>query len=53
SVLVGEPVGVYEVADGWLVRYGPITLGYLDPARNRLRNARRRSTGRRGISVNT
>ena len=53
SVLVGEPVGVYEVADGWLVRYGPITLGYLDPARNRLRNARRRSTGRRGTSVNT
>src|SRR5579871_246356 len=47
SVLVGEPVGIYEVADGWLVRYGPIDLGLLDPARNRLRNARRRSPGRR------
>jgi transposase InsO family protein len=47
SVLVGEPVGIFEVADGWLVRYGPIDLGLLDPARNRLRNARRRSPGRR------
>ena len=51
SVLVGEPVGIYEVADGWLVRYGPIELGLLDPARNRLRNARRRSPGRRTTSV--
>ena len=47
SVLVGEPVGIYEVADGWLVRYGPIDLGLLDPPRNRLRMARRRSPGRR------
>jgi hypothetical protein len=47
SVLVGEPVGIFEVADGWLVRYGPIDLGLLDPARNRLRSARRRSPGRR------
>jgi transposase InsO family protein len=47
SVLVGEPVGIFEVADGWLVRYGPIDLGLLDPARSRLRTARRRSPGRR------
>jgi transposase InsO family protein len=51
SVLVGEPVGIFEVADGWLVRYGPIDLGLLDPSRNRLRNARRRSPGRRTTAV--
>jgi putative transposase len=42
-VLVGEPVGIYEAADGWLVRYGPIDLGMLDPAQSRLRHAKRRS----------
>src|SRR6266852_939782 len=26
STLIGEPVGIYEAADGWLVRYGPIVL---------------------------
>jgi transposase InsO family protein len=36
-VLIGEPVGIYEIADGWLVRYGPIDLGLLDPAQSRLR----------------
>jgi putative transposase len=41
-LLVGESVGVYEVADGWLVRYGPIDLGVLDPAQQRLRLPRRR-----------
>jgi putative transposase len=35
--LIGEPVGIYETADGWLVRYGPIELGLLDPAHCRLR----------------
>jgi transposase InsO family protein len=51
QTLVGEPVGVYEVADGWLVRYGPIELGLLDPANSRLRQARRRSPGRRKPTV--
>src|SRR5581483_9494338 len=37
QVLKGEPVGIYEVAEGWLARYGPIELGLLDPAHSRLR----------------
>jgi putative transposase len=41
-VLHGEPVGIYEAADGWLVRYGPIDLGLLDPANQRLHVPRRR-----------
>lgn len=44
-LLVGEPVGVYEVADGWLVRYGPIDLGVLDPAKQRLREPQPRRSG--------
>jgi hypothetical protein len=44
-LLVGEPVGVYEVADGWLVRYGPIELGVLDPAKQRLREPQPRRSG--------
>lgn len=47
TTFANEPVGIFEVADGWLVRYGPIDLGLLDPGRNRLRAARRRSPGRR------
>jgi putative transposase len=43
--LVGEPVGVYEAADGWLVRYGPVDLGVLDPANSRLREAKPRRSG--------
>ncbi len=53
SILAGEPVGIYEVADGWLVRYGPIELGLLDPTHHRLRNARRRSVGRRSTPIKT
>ncbi len=41
QVLVGEPVGIYEAADGWLVRYGPIDLGLLDPSQSRLRQPKR------------
>jgi transposase InsO family protein len=37
QALVGEPVGIFETADGWLVRYGPIDLGWVDQARARLR----------------
>jgi putative transposase len=44
-VLVGEPVGIYEAADGWLVRYGPIELGLLDPGHNRLRPIAPRRSG--------
>ena len=44
-LLVGEPVGIYEAADGWLVRYGPVELGLLDPANNRLREAKPRRSG--------
>jgi transposase InsO family protein len=43
NALVGESVGIYEVADGWLVRYGPIDLGLLDPAQFRLRQPKRRA----------
>ena len=39
--LIGEPVGIYAAADGWLVRYGPIELGLLDPAHCRLRQPKR------------
>jgi putative transposase len=42
NALIGESVGVYEVADGWLVRYGPIDLGLLDPAQSRLRHPKPR-----------
>src|SRR5262249_29410169 len=45
SQLVGEPVGIYEVADGWLVRYGPIELGLLDPANQRVRPPQPRRSG--------
>ena len=47
-VLIGEPVGIYEAAEGWLVRYGPIDLGLLDPAQSRLRvPPKRRPSARR------
>ena len=45
NVLVGEPVGIYEAADGWLVRYGPVDLGLLDPANSRLRQVQPRRSG--------
>lgn len=45
SALIGEPVGIYAVADGWLVRYGPVELGLLDPANNRLREHTPRRSG--------
>jgi putative transposase len=49
-LLVGEPVGVYDTPTGWLVRYGPLELGLLDPARSRLQlPKRRRSLLRRGL----
>lgn len=44
-LLVGEPVGIYEAADGWLVRYGPVELGWLDPVNSRLREAKPRRSG--------
>jgi putative transposase len=44
-VLVGEPVGIYEAADGWLLRYGPIELGLLDPANSRLQATKPRRSG--------
>ena len=43
NALIGEPVGIYEAADGWLVRYGPIDLGMLDPSQFRLRVPKRRA----------
>ncbi len=45
NVLIGEPVGIYEATDGWLVRYGPIELGLLDPANGRLRSVKARRSG--------
>jgi putative transposase len=47
QLLKGEPVGIYEVAEGWLVRYGPIELGLLDPAQYRLRQPKPTSRPRR------
>src|SRR5579864_2246648 len=44
-LLVGEPVGIYEAADGWLVRYGPVELGLLDPTNSRLRERKPRRSG--------
>jgi transposase InsO family protein len=44
-LLIGEPVGIYEAADGWLVRYGPVELGLLDAANSRLREAKPRRSG--------
>ncbi len=46
-VLIGEPVGIYEIDAGWLVRYGPIELGLLDPAHSRLRQPQKRRPRRR------
>jgi putative transposase len=37
QALVGEPVGVFETAVGWLVRYGPVDLGWVDLQHGRLR----------------
>jgi hypothetical protein len=45
SILIGEPVGIYAAADGWLVRYGPVELGLLDAANSRLREAKPRRSG--------
>jgi hypothetical protein len=50
NALIGEPVGIYEAADGWLLRYGPIDLGLLDPAQSRLRQPTTRSRGRRSAN---
>ncbi|HEX5281366.1 MAG TPA: integrase core domain-containing protein [Micropepsaceae bacterium] len=37
QVLAGERVGITETATGdWVVCFGPITLGYIDPKRSRL-----------------
>jgi hypothetical protein len=51
NALIGEHVGVYEVADGWMVRYGPIDLGLLDPAQSRLRQPKRRKAPQRHPDV--
>jgi putative transposase len=47
QALRGEPVGIYEVADGWLARYGPIELGLLDPTHCRLRQPKPATRPRR------
>ena len=50
NLLVGEPVGIYDTPAGWLVRYGPLELGLLDPVHCRLRlPSRRGSLLRRGL----
>lgn len=48
-LLIGEPVGVYATDEGWLVRYGPIELGLLDPAHNRLRLPKHRARPRSSV----
>ncbi len=45
--LAGEPVGIGEVAAGWLVRYGPIELGLLEAGRTHLRVPTRAQPRRR------
>jgi putative transposase len=44
-LLIGEPVGIYEAAAGWLVRYGPVELGLLDPPNSCLRATQPRRSG--------
>jgi hypothetical protein len=51
NALIGEAVGIYEAADGWLVRYGPIDLGLLDPAQSRLRQPKPRQRVRTSAAV--
>jgi hypothetical protein len=51
NALIGESVGIYEVANGWLVRYGPIDLGLLDPAQSRLRQPKPRQRVRASAAV--
>jgi transposase InsO family protein len=46
EALVGEPIGLIEDEDGgWSVWYGPIPLGVISHAGDRLRKPRRRSCG--------
>lgn len=36
--LAGEPIGIEEIADGrWLLRFGPVVLGWLDARASKLR----------------
>ena len=37
KALLGEPVGIFETDTSWLVRYGPIELGWIDPGHSALR----------------
>ncbi len=50
NALIGESVGIYAAADGWLVRYGPIDLGLLDPAQCRLRQPTKRKRALRSVT---
>jgi hypothetical protein len=45
QALSGEPVGLAETDDGWLVSYGPIELGNIPYGGDRLRKPKRKRCG--------
>ena len=45
EALVGEPVGLAENDDGWIVHYGPIVLGTITHRGDRLRKPKRKGRG--------
>lgn len=45
AALAGEPVGLAEAEDGWIVTYGPITLGTIAHHADELRRPKRKGRG--------
>ncbi|WP_371748247.1 integrase core domain-containing protein [Bradyrhizobium sp. CCBAU 53338] len=45
AALAGEPVGLAEAEDGWIVSYGPITLGTIAHHADELRRPKRKGRG--------
>lgn len=45
AALAGEPVGLAESADGWIVSYGPIVLGTIAHRADELRRPKRKDCG--------
>lgn len=45
AALIGEPIGLAEHDDGWIVSYGPIELGTIAHRGDRLRKPKRRGCG--------
>jgi hypothetical protein len=45
AALIGEPIGLAEDEDGWIVSYGPIALGTIAHRGDRLRKPKRKGCG--------